>query len=91
MSRRRRRRRALRHGVRRPGAASANARLSGTVLKADRAVCTLTGQPFTIASVRTTGFEADLCLAYSEHPDLPAPGDIISGTVYLSATIDTLT
>ena len=71
-----------------PAQASAHARLSGTVLKANRTVCTLTGQPFTIASVRTTGFEADLCLAGSEHSGLPVPGNIISGTVYLSATID---
>jgi len=38
--------------------------------------------------VRTAGFEADLCLAGSEHPGLPAPGNIISGTVVLSAAID---
>ena len=57
-------------------------------MKANRTVCTHTGQPFITASVRTTGFEADLCLADSEHPDLPVPGNIISGTVYLSATID---
>ncbi len=71
-----------------PRQASAHARLSGTVLAAERAVCALTGQPFTIASVRTAGFEADLCLAGSEHPDLPVPGSIISGTVFLSAAID---
>ena len=71
-----------------PAQVSASARLSGTVLKADRAACTLTGQPFIIASVRTIGFEADLCLAGSGHPDLPVPGNIISGTVYISATID---
>jgi len=51
-------------------------------------VCALTGQPFTVAAVRTAGFETDLCLAGSEHPALPAPGSIISGTVVLSAAID---
>lgn len=71
-----------------PGQASAHALLSGTVLTAKRSICALTGQPFTIASVRTVGFEADLCLAGSEHPDVPAPGNIISGTVFLSAAID---
>ena len=64
------------------------ARLSGTVLKAGHHVCALTGQPFTVAAVRIAGFEADLCLAGSEHPGLPAPGNIISGTVVLSAAID---
>jgi hypothetical protein len=71
-----------------PAQSSAHARLSGTVLKADRAVCTLTGQSFIVASVRTAGFQADLCLAGSEHPDLPVSGNIISGTVYLSAAIE---
>lgn len=41
-----------------------------------------------IASVRTVGFEADLCLAGSEHPDVPAPGNVVSGTVFLSVFID---
>ena len=50
--------------------------------------CELINEPFTIASVRTVGFEADLCLAGSEHPGIPAPGNIVSGTVFLSAAID---
>ena len=57
-------------------------------MRAGRHVCALTGQPFTVAAVRTAGFETDLCLAGSEHPGLPAPGNIISGTVVLSAAID---
>jgi len=64
------------------------ARLSGTVLNAARHVCALTGQPFTVAAVRTAGFTADLCLAAGDHPELPVPGSIISGTVVLSAAID---
>jgi hypothetical protein len=64
------------------------ARLSGTVLDARHHVCVLTGQPFIVAAVRTAGFSADLCLAASEHPDMPVPGNIISGTVFLSAAID---
>ena len=74
--------------LRRPRPGPAPARLSGTVLKAGHHICALTGQPFTVAAVRTAGFEADLCLAGSEHPGLPAPGNIISGTVVLSAAID---
>ena len=64
------------------------ARLSGTVLDATRRVSGLTGQSFTVAAVRTAGFEASLCLAASDHPDLPEPGTIISGLVALSAAID---
>ena len=71
-----------------PAQAQARARLSGTVLEAGQHVYALTGQPFTVAGVRTAGFEADLRLASSEHPGLPAPGNIISGTVVLSGAID---
>lgn len=74
--------------VRRPRRGPAHARLSGTVLHAERRICALTRQPFTVAAVRTAGFEADVCLAGSGHPDPPAPGGIISGTVVLSAAID---
>ena len=71
-----------------PAQARPRARLSGTVLTAAQHVCALTGQPFTVASVRTAGFTTDLCLPASEHPGAPAPGNIISGTVHLSAAID---
>jgi hypothetical protein len=64
------------------------ARLSGTVLNATPHLCALTGQPFTAAAVRTAGFTADLCLAAGDHPDVPEPGNVISGTVVLSAAID---
>jgi hypothetical protein len=63
--------------------------LSGTVLGATRRVSGLTGQSFTVATVRTAGFEATLCLAGTDHPDLPEPGTVIGGTVVLSAAIDT--
>ena len=71
-----------------PAQARPHARLSGTVLHAEPHVCVLTGQPFTVAAVRTAGFDTDVCLAASEHPDVPASGSIISGTVVLSAAID---
>ena len=68
-----------------PAQARPRARLSGTVLRAGQRVCALTGQRFTVATVSTAGFAADVCLAASEHPGPPAPGTIISGTVSLSA------
>jgi hypothetical protein len=68
-----------------PDRAGPQALLSGVVLKAAPRVCTLTGQPFTVATVRTAGFAADVCLLASEHPAPPAPGTIISGTVSLTA------
>ena len=68
-----------------PAQARPHARLSGTVLKAGQRVCALTGQPFTVATVSTAGFAADVCLAASEHPGPPAPGSVIAGTVSLCA------
>ena len=68
-----------------PDQARPHALLSGTVLKAGQRVCALTGQRFTVATVSTAGFAADVCLAASEHPGPPAPGTIISGTVSLCA------
>ncbi|HEY0717738.1 MAG TPA: hypothetical protein VGD68_08995 [Streptosporangiaceae bacterium] len=71
-----------------PARAQPHARLTGTVVKAERRVCGLTGQPFTVAVTRTAGFEADVCLNDGEHPELPAPGAIISGIVSLSVRLD---
>jgi hypothetical protein len=71
-----------------PAKARPHARLTGTVVKAERRVCRLTGQPFTVAITRTAGFEADVCLAGDEHPEVPAPGAIISGIVSLSVSLD---
>jgi hypothetical protein len=68
-----------------PAQARPHALLSGTVLRAGQRVCALTGQRFTVATVSTAGFAADVCLAASEHPGPPAPGSVISGTVSLSA------
>jgi hypothetical protein len=67
---------------------TAHARLAGTVLRASHRSCELTGQGFSVATVRTVGFETDLCLADAEHPATPEPGSIIAGTVFLTALID---
>ena len=71
-----------------PAQSTAQARLAGTVLRASHRICELTGQGFTVATVRCVGFDTDLCLADTEHPVTPEPGSIISGTVFLTATID---
>jgi hypothetical protein len=67
---------------------TAHARLSGVALKVSHRTCTLTGQGFSVATVRSVGFEADLCLADAEHPVTPEPGNIVSGTVFLVATLE---
>jgi hypothetical protein len=70
-----------------PADSGADARLAGTVLRASHRTCVLTGQGFSVATVRTVGFQADVCLPDAEHPVPPEPGTIISGTVYLTAAI----
>lgn len=71
-----------------PAKAQPHARLTGTVVKAERRINRLTGQEFTVAITRTAGFDADVCLSAAEHPDVPAPGAIITGGVSLSARLD---
>ena len=71
-----------------PAKAQPHARLTGTVVKAERRINRLTGQEFTVAITRTAGFDADVCLSAAEHPGLPAPGAIITGVVSLSARLD---
>jgi len=71
-----------------PAESTAHAWLSGVVLKASHRTCTLTGQGFSVATVRTAGFEADLCLSDAEHAATPVPGNIVSGTVFLVATVE---
>jgi hypothetical protein len=70
-----------------PADSTAHAQLSGTILRASHRICELTGQGFSVAAVRTVGFDTDLCLADTEHPIPPEPGSILSGTVFLTATI----
>lgn len=66
-----------------PADATAHARLAGVVLHASRRTTALTGQAFTVARVRTAGFESDVCLAADAHPQVPEPGAVVSGTVFL--------
>lgn len=73
-----------------PSQAQPTARLNGTVLRSRTCRNSLAGGAFHVARVRTAGFEADVCLAVSEHPELPPPGSIIAGTVYLVAALEQL-
>jgi hypothetical protein len=73
-----------------PAKAQAHARLTGTVIKAERRFSWFTSDPFTVAVTRTAGFEVDLCLAGDEHPDVPAPGTVVTGIVSLSVSVPNL-
>ena len=67
---------------------TAQAWLSGTVLRASHRTCALTGQGFSVATVRTAGFAADVCLPDLDHLVPPETGNIISGTVFLAAAFE---
>ncbi len=68
-----------------PAEAEAYARLNGTVLRAEAHTTEATGQSFTVARVRTAGFEVDMCLPAML--PVPQPGNIIGGTVFLVASL----
>jgi hypothetical protein len=66
--------------------ASAHARLSGIVAGAERRVVQETGQAFIAAVASTAGFDVTVCLA--DGAVMPKPGGVISGTVFLTASLD---
>ncbi|MCU1428670.1 MAG: hypothetical protein JWL83_2670 [Actinomycetia bacterium] len=73
-----------------PDQAVATAQMAGVVSESARRVVVETGQSFGVARVRTAGFEADVCLDARTHPTVPSSGAIISGTVFLVASIEAL-
>jgi hypothetical protein len=70
-----------------PAEADATALLNGIVLRAERRTTMQTGQTFVVVRVRSLGMEVDLCLAGVDHPEVPVPGQIIGGTVFLVASL----
>lgn len=71
-----------------PETAQAYARLAGIVLDAQRRTVTLTGQEFITTRVQSVDFEIDVCLPADYHTELPKPGQIIAGEVFLVASMD---
>lgn len=69
----------------------AYARLSGTVLSANRLVVAQTGQEVITARVRTVGFVALVCLPGSQASGVPEPGTVIAGDVYLTGSMPSVT
>jgi hypothetical protein len=70
--------------------AYALARLAGHVEHAERRTVHLTGQTFHACRITLAGFEADVCLPATEHPDPPYPGQVLHGRAYLVLTLPTL-
>jgi hypothetical protein len=73
-----------------PEQAEAYARLNGTVLAAEQRRNSLTGADFHVCRVRTMDFEVDLLLDARDHPEPPAPGQVVAATPYLVASIESL-
>ena len=72
-----------------PENAKAYARLFGTVLGSELRTVALTGQTIVRVRVRTVGFEVDLCMPFSD-PQLPTPGEVIGGGVFLVGSMPSL-
>lgn len=65
------------------------AQLNGIVLAAERRRVEATGGEFSVARVRSVGFEADVCLP-GDLPT-PVPGNVVGGLVYLIADLPFVT
>jgi hypothetical protein len=68
--------------------ATAHARLAGEVLLAERRTVQATGADVVVAEVRTAGFSVTVCLEGAAHPQTPVPGNVLSGTVLLTASLE---
>lgn len=66
-----------------PEEAEPTAFLSGTVLDAVSHVTGALDQGFHAVRIRTVGGTLTVCLAADEHPEVPQPGQVLSGVCYL--------
>lgn len=69
-----------------PHEATPHAILSGIVLEAREVTHKLTGQRFLVVKTLTVFGEVDICLAAADH-ELPQPGQVLAGTVYLVGSL----
>lgn len=67
--------------------ATADARVAGVVLAAERRTVAVTGQSFVVARVRCPGFEADLCFPAPADGPVPVPGNVIAGEAFVVGSI----
>ncbi len=70
-----------------PAQARAFALMSGTVLSAERRTVVQTGQQILVVALRTAGFDLTMCLEGAAHAGLPPVGSVISGTVFMVASL----
>lgn len=72
------------------GEPHAYARMSGTVLAGTTKLNTRTGRAFHVARVRNVLGELDVCVPVCDQPEVPVPGNVVSGLVYVVASLDAL-
>jgi hypothetical protein len=72
------------------GRPHAHAQISGVVLSGSTKLNSCTGKAFHVARVRSLIGELDVCLTVAEQPEVPVPGNVVAGIVYLVASIDQL-
>lgn len=65
----------------------AYARVNGTVLGASTRTVERTGQSFHAVRVRTAGFDMEMCIPASVHPDLPRTGQVIAGMAFMVGSL----
>jgi len=68
--------------------ATAHARMSGVVMSAERKSVQETGQAFIAAVVESAGMQLTVCL--EDREVMPLPGGIIAGTVFMTASLDSV-
>ncbi len=66
---------------------TAHARIAGGVLQAERRIVQATGEGV-VAEVESTGFTLTVSLEGAAHPRTPVPGNVLSGTVLLTASLE---
>jgi hypothetical protein len=69
-------------------AATAHARLCGLVSSADRRVVQETGREVVVAVVSSVGMDVTVCLEGAAHPGVPTSGQVIAGTVFMTASLE---
>ena len=69
----------------------AYARVNGTVLGASTRTVERTGQSFHAVRVRTAGFDMEICIPASVHPELPRTGQVIAGMAFMVGSLGAAT
>jgi hypothetical protein len=73
-----------------PAHAEAGGRFAGRVIHAERRTVQQSGQTFIVATVRSVGIDASVCLSGTEFDTVPVPGQVIAGEVFIVGSVPAL-